>query len=157
MGAPLGFVDGTDVIRFGSFCLVYEGSASERSIMDIKQLWFSFDGRASRSDYWLRTALPIFGVSVVLIILSGAMSGSDEPSPLIFVYFLWSLFSIWPSLAVSIKRLHDRNQTGWWVLIGLIPFFGGLYLLVVVGFLKGTDGDNDFGADPLAGVGAGVA
>jgi uncharacterized membrane protein YhaH (DUF805 family) len=118
--------------------------------MDIKQLWFSFEGRASRKDYWLRTFLPIFGISLVLMILSGGMSATNEPSPLIFVYFLWMLFSLWPSLAVTVKRLHDRNQTGWWILIGLVPFFGSLYLLIVVGFLRGTDGDNDFGMDPLA-------
>jgi uncharacterized membrane protein YhaH (DUF805 family) len=46
---------------------------------------------------------------------------------------------------VYIKRFHDRDKTGWWVLIGLIPLIGPLWLLIELGFLKGTDGANRFG------------
>jgi uncharacterized membrane protein YhaH (DUF805 family) len=52
-------------------------------------------------------------------------------------------------IIVQIKRWHDRDKSGWWVLINFIPIVGGLWSLVECGFLKGTDGPNQFGPDPL--------
>jgi uncharacterized membrane protein YhaH (DUF805 family) len=71
---------------------------------------------------------------------------------------LWTILSlltllvIWPSLAVSIKRWHDRGKSGWWVLIALVPLIGGLWALIETGFLPGTSGTNQYGPDPLAGL-----
>lgn len=53
-------------------------------------------------------------------------------------------------IIVQVKRWHDRNKSGWWVLISLIPIVGSLWILVECGFLKGTQGPNRFGPDPLA-------
>lgn len=117
------------------------------------QLWLSFQGRATRSDYWLRTFLPILVISIVLSIVATVTSTEDQLSPAMFVYLAFSIFSIWPSIAVSVKRLHDRDQSGWWILIGLIPIIGSIYLFVVVGCLRGTVGENRFGPDPLGGEG----
>ncbi len=61
------------------------------------------------------------------------------------------LLIIWPALAISVKRWHDRDKSGWWVLIGLVPLIGGLWALIETGFLPGTEGDNQYGPDPLAG------
>lgn len=113
------------------------------------QLWLSFQGRATRSDYWLRTFLPILVISIVLSIVATVASAEDQLSPAMFVYLAFSIFSIWPSIAVSVKRLHDRDQSGWWILIGLIPIIGSIYLFIVVGCLRGTVGENRFGPDPL--------
>jgi len=55
---------------------------------------------------------------------------------------------VWFSLALQVKRWHDRGKSGWWVLINLIPFVGGLWALVECGFLRGTEGPNQFGPDP---------
>lgn len=121
--------------------------------MDIKTLWFTFDGRATRSDYWLRTTLPLVGIMIVLAILMAVTSDEHGNSPFTIVYFLFVLFSIVPSLAVSIKRFHDRDMTGWWVLMSLIPIVGSIFIFVVVGCLRGTEGDNTFGPDPLAAPG----
>jgi uncharacterized membrane protein YhaH (DUF805 family) len=55
---------------------------------------------------------------------------------------------IWASLAISVKRWHDRNKSGWWVLIALIPVVGGLWTLIENGFLAGSDGPNRYGEDP---------
>ena len=49
------------------------------------------------------------------------------------------------SLAIQVKRWHDRNKSGWWVLIGLIPLIGGIWALIETGFLAGDDGENRFG------------
>jgi len=60
------------------------------------------------------------------------------------------LFIFWTSLAVGAKRCHDRGRSGWFQLISLIPFIGSLWLLVELGILKGKEGGNRFGPDPLA-------
>lgn len=114
-------------------------------------LWLSFQGRATRSDYWLRVTIPLYVIMVVLAIGGAITAGEDGMSPLMIVYAVFAIFSIWPSLAISVKRLHDRDQSGWWVLVGLIPILGGLYLFVVIGCLRGTVGENRFGPDPLGG------
>jgi uncharacterized membrane protein YhaH (DUF805 family) len=61
---------------------------------------------------------------------------------------LLALVILWPSLAVSVKRWHDVDKSGWWVLIGLVPAIGGLIALVFNGFIAGTPGPNRFGSPP---------
>lgn len=64
--------------------------------------------------------------------------------------FAVAVLQMWISLALAIKRFHDRDRKGWWLLIVLIPIIGILWVFVVLGFLKGTEGANRFGPDPLA-------
>jgi uncharacterized membrane protein YhaH (DUF805 family) len=59
------------------------------------------------------------------------------------------ILNLWITLAITVKRFHDRDKSGWWVLIGLVPAIGALWILIECGFLKGTTGDNRFGADPV--------
>ncbi len=56
---------------------------------------------------------------------------------------------LYPAIALYAKRWHDRGKSGWWSLIGLIPVIGGLWMLIELGFLKGTGGANQYGADPV--------
>ncbi|MBV7329929.1 DUF805 domain-containing protein [Chloroflexi bacterium TSY] len=56
--------------------------------------------------------------------------------------------ALWPNLAVSAKRWHDRDKSGWWSLIVLIPIIGVIWMLIEVGFLEGTNGPNRFGPEP---------
>lgn len=119
------------------------------------ELWFSFQGRATRSDYWLRFFLPIMAISIVLSIVDVFIGTFGEASEIGLLSGLFSLFTIWPSLAVSVKRLHDRDQSGWFLLLWFIPIIGWLYLFVVIGFLRGTMGQNRFGPDPLGDDGLG--
>jgi uncharacterized membrane protein YhaH (DUF805 family) len=114
--------------------------------MNWKQLLLSYDGRISRQPYWLGTlALVVVAVAVgvVLTLLSGEESGQLSS-------FVAQLAILYPALCLSMKRWHDRNKSGWWVLINLIPIIGGLWTLVECGFLRGTVGSNDYGPDPLA-------
>ena len=112
--------------------------------IDWAWLFFSFEGRINRAKFWLGIVILWAVVWVLAIIAAAAGSG-----------FLWWLVSIltvviiWPSLALSIKRWHDRNKSGWWVLIGLVPIIGGLWALIETGFLPGTIGPNEYGLDPL--------
>ena|SRR5215471_11831081 len=107
------------------------------------QFFFVFGGRISRSAYWLRFCLPLLAIFLIV--------GMALP-PLHFnegVLVLMALV-LWPWIAVSTKRYHDRNRCGWFLLIVLVPFFGPLWLFIELGFLRGTVGPNRFGPDPLA-------
>jgi uncharacterized membrane protein YhaH (DUF805 family) len=59
---------------------------------------------------------------------------------------LFVLASIIPAILVDIKRWHDRDKSGWWMLITLVPIIGAIWLLIELGFLKGTPGPNQFGS-----------
>lgn len=116
---------------------------------------FSFYGRISRSRYWLVFGI-VFVVSIVLsgvnamMMFRGLSTGQDAGvNPYTTVSTLLSLPLIVIGVLNTIKRLHDRDKSGWWVLISLVPIIGSLWLLIECGFLKGTDGENRFGADPL--------
>lgn len=106
-----------------------------------------FQGRSRRKEYWMFT-LFIFIVAVVLGIvegilgLSGMVGGVYGPITTLFL-----LAIIIPSLAVQVRRFHDQDKSGWFVLIGLIPLLGGLVVLVFM-CLEGTPGPNRFGDDP---------
>jgi|SRR5579871_6282907 len=118
--------------------------------MNIMHLLFSFQGRIRRLHYWLGAIGAGLVVGVVVGIL-GSMAGFASGSPnglvlaLIGVIYL-ALF--WVSIALGVKRCHDRDKTGWFLLIGLIPIIGGLWLLVDLGFLDGTQGPNKYGPSP---------
>ena len=129
--------------------------------MSFTQFLFSFEGRISRSAYWLKFNLPVMVIYIVLSVLI-SMTGPatdaygmpiEEAGPLFTVmtviFLVFALAVLWPSLAVAAKRWHDRDKSGWWTLITFVPLIGGLWMLIECGFLKGTDGANRFGNDPL--------
>jgi uncharacterized membrane protein YhaH (DUF805 family) len=102
-----------------------------------------FAGRATRSEYWF-FALFMFGVSLAAILIDGRLGMAEGG----FFYFGSILALILPSIAVTIRRLHDLGRSGWWCFIGVIPFVGSIILLIWF-CQRGTDGDNLYGADPL--------
>ena len=110
-----------------------------------------FSGRSRRMEYWMFFLLNI-GVSIVATILDGilGMSGmiAGAYGPLSVIAMLALLV---PGIAVAVRRLHDQDKSGWWLLIAFIPILGGLVLLVFM-FLEGTKGDNQYGPDPKAGA-----
>lgn len=65
-----------------------------------------------------------------------------------YIYSIYMLTAFTPALAVSARRLHDTNHSGWWEFIVLVPLIGAIYFFIVI-CLKGTKGENRFGADPL--------
>src|SRR5680860_792339 len=58
---------------------------------------------------------------------------------------IWGLITLIPAILVDIKRWHDRDKSGWWMLIVLVPIIGWIWFIVELGFLKGTPGPNRFG------------
>jgi uncharacterized membrane protein YhaH (DUF805 family) len=109
------------------------------------QIFLSFEGRISRRTWWLYGVAALLGLGVLLTVLL-RVAGTSEDTTAVLV----TLLLLWPSLAVSVKRWHDRDRSGWWVLVGLIPIVGPLWILVVNGLLRGTPGPNRYGADPKA-------
>jgi uncharacterized membrane protein YhaH (DUF805 family) len=110
--------------------------------MDFKFLFLSFDGRINRAKYWL-CALALAPVWIAGLILDLATSGN-----LGVFYVLSVLLCMVPIIALNIKRCHDRDRTGWFMILCFIPIIS-IWYLVEAGFLKGTTGANRYGPDPL--------
>ncbi len=111
-----------------------------------------FKGRSSRAEYWWVYLFNFLVVIVPYLILFTIGIGSDGLNIIgmlmAAIVGLYVLATIIPGLAIAFRRMHDRNMTAWWLLLGLIPYIGGIVLIVIFA-LPGTKGPNKFGADPL--------
>lgn len=125
-----------------------------------------FSGRSRRKEYWMFTLLMVIAYSVLATLaivggLSGAMAGQPDaqPGPMFWLaiglFVLVALGSFIPALAVQVRRFHDQDKSGWMVLLGFIPYVGGIIVLVFM-CLEGTRGSNRFGPDPKDPSGADV-
>ncbi len=139
--------------------------------MDWKFIFLSFQGRLNRKPYWLGTiallSLVVIGVFGVMFLAGGG--GGIATIGVIYLLLLW------PTLAIGVKRLHDRNKSAWWLVVfyvaptllnvlgeggeaegvgamifGLASLAISIWALVELGFLRGTVGANRYGPDPLA-------
>ena len=63
------------------------------------------------------------------------------------IYVIYTLAMLIPTIAVGIRRLHDTNKTGWLLLVGLVPFVGGIILIVFFA-IAGDEGPNQYGEVP---------
>jgi uncharacterized membrane protein YhaH (DUF805 family) len=108
--------------------------------------YVNFSGRAVRSEFWFWVLFAILA-SIVAGIIDAVLFGLDGSSA---IESLVGLALFLPGLAVSVRRLHDTDRTGWWILLGLIPLIG-IIILIVWYCQRGTIGANRFGADPLGG------
>ena len=107
-----------------------------------------FDGRAARPEFWwwvVFAALVQFGAAIVLGIAIALFQNAGFLLWLsILIFSVVVLAFILPSIAVAVRRLHDRDLSGWWYLLALVPF-GSLVLLIWY-LLPGTAGENRFGS-----------
>ena len=101
-----------------------------------------FSGRANRKQFWLY-ALWLCVAYIVIGILSAALGEKAGNAVIVLVW----LALIVPNLAMIVRRLHDTDRSGWWILIGLLPLIGGL-ILFVFDLLPGPPGENRFGSQP---------
>ena len=106
----------------------------------VLERYAKFDGRAGRAEFWWY-ALANIVVYVALLILA------QITGLFLILYFLYALAMIVPGIAVAIRRLHDTDKSGWLMLIALVPFVGGIILLVFM-ILEGTSGPNQYGPGP---------
>ena len=120
--------------------------------------YVNFSGRAQRSAYWW-WALFNFAVFIILAVAEGGGSFSHADGSVQFAVVggvfsgIWALVNLIPGLSVGVRRMHDIDRSGWWLLIGLIPLIGAIVLLVWF-CSRGTTGSNRFGPDPLGASGA---
>jgi uncharacterized membrane protein YhaH (DUF805 family) len=110
--------------------------------------YLDFSGRARRKEIWMFTFIN-FGVSIVLSILDGILgtTTTGDSDGIGFLYLVYWLLSIIPSLAVSVRRLHDIGKSGWWVLINMIPIVGPIWFLVLI-CMDSDDKPNQWGDNP---------
>lgn len=142
----------------------------------VGQFLFSLEGRISRSRLWLGWFLPLIAIHVVLLIMIAIAAAADSSAGtgiFLVIWIIFCLLTLWPNIAVMVKRIHDRDKTGWlvlayWIPVGLqaILFFAdasdnaagtildvitgavGIWFLIEFGCMRGTVGANQYGPDP---------
>ncbi len=112
-----------------------------------------FSGRARRKEFWmffLFNGIIIFAL-VAAAMAGGSIAGGSEGLMFLFIllYMLYVLAMLIPNIAVSVRRLHDTNRSGWWLLIDLIPFIGGIIILMFM-MENSQPGENRYGPNPKA-------
>jgi uncharacterized membrane protein YhaH (DUF805 family) len=118
---------------------------------DVIRQYAVFDGRAGRPEFWWFALINAIIEVIIYGIAAAAGSGA-----LLLVAYAYGLAVFLPSLGVGIRRLHDTNRSGWWVLIGIVPVVGGIVLLVLYA-LAGDPGPNRYGPGPDQPADVGVA
>ncbi len=108
------------------------------SVSTCLKKYFVFEGRASRSEYWWFQLIvsPSYLISTIL------------ENDIAYFFLGVTLFTLIPAISAGVRRLHDTNRSGFFLLISFIPFIGGLVLLFFL-IPEGTKGKNRFGTDPL--------
>ncbi len=107
-----------------------------------------FSGRARRKEYWYFTLFSAL-ISMALALVDGAIGTSNSEGGMGLLGGIYSLAVLLPTLGVSIRRLHDTDHSGWWLLIALAPCVGAIVLLVLM-VTDSTPGRNRYGFSPKA-------
>ena len=121
-----------------SSTLPKKGNRMEWYIAVLKK-YVEFQGRARRKEYWMFILFNILA-SIVCGVIDGVLG-------IMLLVPIYSLAVLLPSIAVCIRRLHDTNRSGWWILISLVPLVGSIILLIFL-CIEGDAGDNRFGPNP---------
>jgi uncharacterized membrane protein YhaH (DUF805 family) len=119
--------------------------------MPLGQLLFGFHGRIGRLVYWVASLIvcaAAFLLAFVLSVWFPADANGERDAAAILPIVILQLPFCWANLAIQTKRWHDRNRSGWWALIHLVPLLGSIFALVECGFLAGNPSSNRFGPSP---------
>jgi len=120
----------------------------------LRSKYATFTGRARRKEYWYFVLFYVLAF-IVLLVVDGVTGTLDEEAGIGLLSAIFVLATIIPLLAVTVRRLHDTDRSGWWVLINLVPIIGGIVLLVFT-LLDSQPGANRFGPNPKGVMGAGT-
>lgn len=107
----------------------------------------SFEGRINRGTFWKYFVVLLIGYVIASIFWVGSIdtfTGSPGGGMMFIAIVIW-LALIPLNLSITVRRWHDLNKSGWWILVGFVPFIGALYSFVMLGFVAGTDGPNSYG------------
>ena len=108
--------------------------------LEVMKKYAVFSGRARRREYWMFTLVNLI-IFLVLALIEGFLGSPGVIS------ILYGLAILIPGLAVSVRRLHDIDRSGWWLLIGFVPVIGAVILLVFM-LINSKPGENQYGANP---------
>jgi uncharacterized membrane protein YhaH (DUF805 family) len=130
------------------------GDFMEWMLMPLRR-YADFSGRSRRKEYWMFVLFEIILFTVVGVVAGTLVGFGDLADPnagvlggtMLIIFLLLGLALLIPGIAVTVRRFHDQDKSGWFVLLGLIPYLGGLIVLVFM-LLEGTRGSNRFGPDP---------
>lgn len=128
--------------------LLFKDSSADKEAV-FKELFFTSEGRLNRKSYIYRS----FFLSVVLFVVQGILSFAAETFgalDLLFsiVAFVLGIFQLAANIMMGVRRLHDLDKCGWWMLLLLVPLVNLFFCLYLL-FFKGTEGPNEYGDDPL--------
>lgn len=114
----------------------------------VKENYANFSGRARRKEYWMFMLFNLI-VCLTLFFLMALFEGSIFAYIFLFIYCIYILALIVPSMALIARRMHDTNRSGWAYFMNFIPVVGPFIVLYYV-CTEGTSGDNRYGPDPKA-------
>lgn len=115
--------------------------------MSVLKKYAVFSGRAGRKEFWMFALFNLFFI-VAAIILDNILGTTIGRGRYGLFYSLYTIAVFVPNLSVSIRRLHDTNRSGWWLLISAIPVIGAIMLLIFL-IESGDPGDNRYGPLPV--------
>jgi uncharacterized membrane protein YhaH (DUF805 family) len=123
----------------------------EWMILPLKR-YADFEGRSRRMEYWMFTLfIYLVAIALTTLVMIAGISDGDLNAfgiALVGIGVIAAIGIIIPSIAVVVRRLHDRDMSGWFYLISFVPYVGGLIIFVFM-VLPGTPGPNRYGEDPL--------
>jgi uncharacterized membrane protein YhaH (DUF805 family) len=114
---------------------------------------FDYKGRSPRREYWLGWGQFFIGIIVIggiIGLVDDNLGGRFGTSLVDIPLGLFMIASLVAGLAATVRRLHDQDKSGWFVLIYFVPFVGGIILLILM-LMPGTDDWNSYGEDPRLG------
>jgi uncharacterized membrane protein YhaH (DUF805 family) len=124
----------------------------EARIREIQvNLLFSLNGRIGRLYWWLGELGILLLLVAGFIIVGESLGDSYYKAPAsaqvvaVLALIICVCLATWINICVTVKRYHDRNKSGWWFFVAMVPLVGAIWQLVECGFLAGTTGANDYG------------
>lgn len=120
--------------------------------LKVLKQYVDFNGRARRKEYWMFVLIHIIIIGVLSFVTflgSDILSsrGSDFDYMIFILIGIYILATILPTIAVTVRRLHDINKSGWWYLINFLPYVGG-FILLIFNCMDSIDGPNKWGKNP---------
>ena len=126
----------------------------EWMLMPLKR-YADFSGRSRRLEYWMFALLQVIMMGAAFLIAIAMGAGQDGEVPALLWILLLGYLAVFlvPGIAVTVRRFHDQDKSGWFYLLSFIPYIGGFVMFVFM-CIEGTSGPNRFGPDPLGRGGA---